>query len=63
MKSSTMNRHCHYIKKIESLREELHKSGLENGFTHTSTLSVSKKLDVLVNEYAKLQFGKSVNKH
>lgn len=41
--------------KIEKLREKLHDSIDKNGLNSDNTRNISKKLDVLVNEYYKKQ--------
>ncbi|WP_077211840.1 aspartyl-phosphate phosphatase Spo0E family protein [Bacillus dakarensis] len=37
--------------RIEKLRKEMIKAGLSEGFTHPSTILLSKKLDRLMNLY------------
>lgn len=41
------------VKKIERLREELNKLGLEKGFKDPQVIKLSQRLDVLINIYYK----------
>ena len=38
-------------KNVEVLRNAMIKSGMENGLNHPTTVSLSQKLDELLNEY------------
>lgn len=49
-----------YKKEIEYLRRELHKSGLDKGFTHEKTIEISQKLDVLMNQYTRKRDNKII---
>jgi len=53
-----MGRETYYSDRIERLRKELHRSGIENGLTHEKTVLLSKTLDQILNKYTKLQFEK-----
>ncbi len=43
---------------IETLRSQMIASALENGFTSTKTIKISKKLDILIYKYQKLIHSK-----
>ena len=38
-------------REIEELREKLHESITKNGINSTKTMSISKKLNILINQY------------
>lgn len=53
-----MKQNVQRLQQIELIRNELHKLGLENGFTDEKTLSLSQQLDIIITEIAREQKDK-----
>lgn len=56
-----MNGHLRRLQRIEQIRKELDKTGIENGLTDEKTLQLSEELDVLITEMAREQVNKQLN--
>lgn len=56
-----MNGHLRRLQRIEQIRKELDKTGIENGLTDEKTLQLSEELDVLITEMAREQVNKQSN--
>ena len=50
---TTVFNNTNYSKNVQTLRDEMIKSGLKNGLNHPNTIRLSQKLDELLDVYLK----------